>query len=397
MSDKHRPRRAKGGVIPPSSAPVASASEPAPKRVRSRRFRIIVIALAALTTVLMVAGIVAYGYINRLQTVFEEERNVIEELDDLDDDTAYRTSEGTVNVLLLGSDSRGDEEEQYRQETGEEGERSDAIMLVHIPEDRSGIYVMSIMRDLWVDIPGQGQGRVNSALSAGGLELAVDTVEDMLYTHIDHVVTINFDGFEDLTTALGGVYVENPRSFSAGQQNPAFYPEGSIRLEGSSALRFVRERKSFPTSDHIRVENQQLVMRAIASRFLSGDTLTNPQRIFGVLEAILPYMEMDSALDADTIVSYALGMTNLRGSDIHTFTMPAGEPHTTSGGAQVILPDEEMMGLLRESLADENMGEFMRYTESLDPDPGTIAAPDDEEPLGLHVGRQLGQSISRDG
>lgn len=365
--------------------------------MRSRRFRIIVIALAALTTVLMVAGIVAYGYINRLQTVFEEERNVIEELDDLDDDTAYRTSEGTVNVLLLGSDSRGDEEEQYRQETGEEGERSDAIMLVHIPEDRSGIYVMSIMRDLWVDIPGQGQGRVNSALSAGGLELAVDTVEDMLYTHIDHVVTINFDGFEDLTTALGGVYVENPRSFSAGQQNPAFYPEGSIRLEGSSALRFVRERKSFPTSDHIRVENQQLVMRAIASRFLSGDTLTNPQRIFGVLEAILPYMEMDSALDADTIVSYALGMTNLRGSDIHTFTMPAGEPHTTSGGAQVILPDEEMMGLLRESLADENMGEFMRYTESLDPDPGTIAAPDDEEPLGLHVGRQLGQSISRDG
>lgn len=170
--------------------------------MRSRRFRIIVIALAALTTVLMVAGIVAYGYINRLQTVFEEERNVIEELDDLDDDTAYRTSEGTVNVLLLGSDSRGDEEEQYRQETGEEGERSDAIMLVHIPEDRSGIYVMSIMRDLWVDIPGQGQGRVNSALSAGGLELAVDTVEDMLYTHIDHVVTINFDGFEDLTTAL---------------------------------------------------------------------------------------------------------------------------------------------------------------------------------------------------
>ncbi len=397
MSEKHRPRRAKGGVIPSGSASVDSAPEPTPKKHRSRRFRITIITLAVLTTFVVVAGIVAYGYINRLQTVFEEERNVIEELDDLDDDTAYRTAEGTVNVLLLGSDSRGENEEEYRQETGEEGERSDAMMLVHIPEDRSGIYVMSIMRDLWVDVPGEGEGRINTALSAGGLDLAVDTVEDLLYTHIDHVVTIDFDGFEDLTTELGGVYVDNPRSFSAGQQNPAFYPEGSIRLEGSSALRFVREWKSFPTSDHIRVENQQLVMRAIAERFLSGDTLTNPQRIFGVLEAILPYMEMDSGLDADTIVSYALDMTNLRGNDIHTFTMPAGEPYTTSGGAQVILPDEEMMDLLRESLADENMGDFMRHTESLEGEPGTIAVPDDDEPLGLQVGRHLGQSISRDG
>lgn len=398
MSEQHRPRRAKGGVIPPSSASTAADADAGSKKPRSRRSRIIIVSLAVLATVVIVAGAVAFGYINRLQAVFEEERNVIEELDDLDDETAYRTAEGTVNILLLGSDSRGEEEQEYREATGEGGERSDAMMLVHIPEDRSGVYVMSIMRDLWIDIPGEGQGRINSALSAGGLDLAVDTVEDLLYTHIDHVVTIDFDGFEDLTTALGGVYVDNPRPFTAGQQNPAFYPEGSIRLEGSSALRFVRERQAFPTSDNIRVENQQLVMRAIAERFLSGDTLTNPQRVVGVLESILPYMEMDSALDADTIVSYALDMTNFRGSDIHTFTMPVGEPFTTSGGAEVILPDEEMMDMLRESLADEDMGSFMRYTEALEGETGTgtFADADDDEPVSLDLGRQFGDSLSRE-
>ena len=398
MSDKHRPRRAKGGVIPPAPASASPETAPAPEKRRGRRFRIIIISVAVLTALVVVAGVVAYSYVNRLQTVFEEERNVIEELDSLDDETAYRTPEGTVNILLLGSDNRGEDEADYRAETGEEGERSDAMMLVHIPEDRSGVYVMSIMRDLWVDVPGEGQGRINSALSVGGLDLAVDTVEDLLYTHIDHVVTIDFDGFEDLTTALGGVYVDNPRPFAAGQQNPAFYPEGTIRLEGSSALRFVRERKSFPTSDHIRVENQQLVMRAIAERFLSGDTLTNPQRVVGVLEAILPYMEMDSALNADTIVGYALDMTNLRGSDIHTFTMPAGEPHTTPGGAEVILPDEDMMDLLRRSLSNENMGGFMTYMEAQDGEvgTGTFTLTEDDDSLGVQVGRQLGEGFSPD-
>ncbi|WP_300345146.1 LCP family protein [Nesterenkonia sp.] len=353
--DPHRPRRARGGVVP-EAAPAA----PSPRR---RRRRIAAIVVAAVAVAAAVAVVISLGYLSRLQGTFEDNRNVIEGLEDLDDDTAYRTPEGTTNILLLGSDSRGDTEQEYRAITGEGGERSDVIMLVHIPEDRSGVYVMSIMRDLWVEVPGHGEGRINSAFSAGGLELAVDTVEEMLYTHIDHVVTIDFEGFSDLTTALGGVYVDNPRSFSAGQRNPAFYPEGTIRLQGSDALRFVRERKSFAMGDHVRVENQQLVLRAIVERFLSGDTLTNPERILDVLESILPFMSMDGSLDADTVVGYAMEMRNLRSSDIHMFTMPVGQNHETSGGAQVILPDEEKMQLLQRSLQHQNLDGFMAYLE----------------------------------
>lgn len=370
-SEPHRPRRARGG----NSQEQADESTPR----RSRRRWIIWIILAAVAVILVVAVVVALTYMGRLQSAFEDNRNVIDDLEDLDDDSAYRTPEGTTNILLLGSDSRGDSEEEYREATGEGGERSDAIMLVHIPEDRSGAYVMSIMRDLWVEVPGHGEGRVNSAMSAGGYELTVDTVEDMLYTHIDHVVTIDFEGFSDLTAALGGVYVDNPRAFSAGQRNPAFYPEGDIRLEGSDALRFVRERSSFDTGDHVRVENQQLVLRGIVQRFLSGDTLTNPERVIGVVDAILPFMEMDSGLDAETLTGYAMDMRDLRSDDIHMLTMPTGEPTVTTGGAQVILPDEDMMRVLQLSLQNENMDGFMEYVERTEQADGeTLNDPDEQ-------------------
>lgn len=381
--EPHRPRRARGGAVPAAPA----AEEPDPPK--SRRRRIIIILLAVVAAILVVAVVVALTYVSRLQSAFDDNRNVIEGLDDLEDESSYRTPEGTTNILLLGSDSRGESETQYRDATGEDGERSDVIMLVHIPADRSGVYVMSIMRDLWLEVPGHGQGRINSALATGGLELVVDTVEDALYTHIDHVATIDFEGFSDLTTALGGVYVDNPRAFSAGQRNPAFYPEGDIRLEGSDALRFVRERKSFATGDYVRVENQQLMLRGIVQRFLSSDTLANPERVIGVMEAILPYMELDSGLDdTDTIVGYAMDMRNLRADDIEMFTMPTGEQTVTTGGAQVVLPDEEMMQVLRLSLQNENMEGFVEYLEQSQDGEGEDLSDDEDE--AADVGEQLG-------
>ena len=361
-TEPHRPRRAKGGFA--GAGPSAEDQPEAAEEPTSRRKRITAIVLSVLALLRIAAVVVALLYVDRLQSAFEDNRNVIEGLDDLDDDSAYRTSEGTINILLMGSDSRGESEEEYRSSTGEGGERSDVQQHQHIPEDRSGAYVMSIMRDLWVEVPGQGMGRVNSALAAGGRSLVVDTVEEMLYTHIDHVASIDFEGFSDLTTALDGVYVDNPRAFSAGQRNPAFYPEGDIRLDGSDALRFVRERKAFDRGDHVRVENQQLMLRGIVQRFLSGDTLGNPERVIDVLESILPYMEMDAGVDTDTLVGYAMDLRNLRADDIHMFTMPTGENTVTTGGAQVILPNEDMMQVLQLSLQNENMDGFMDYMET---------------------------------
>lgn len=379
----HRPRRARGGVF-------TEDQEDQGQSKRRQRRRILIWFSVGLVAVLAIGATVAGLYVRQLQTTFNENRTVIDELQ-LDDQTSYDSPEGSMNMLLLGSDSRGEEEAEYRTGTGEGAERSDTIMFAHIPEDRSGIYIMSIMRDLWLDIPGYGEGRVNTALGAGGIPLVVDTVNELLQTRIDHVAVIDFDGFEDLTAALGGIYVDNPRSFSAGTRNPDFYPEGTIRLEGSDALRFVRERKAFDTGDFVRVENQQMVVRAIIDRFLSSDTLTSPARIMDVVESFAPYLRVDDDLRAETLAGYALDMTDLRTSDVHFFTMPMGENATTTGGAEVILPNPEAIAMLQRALAEEDMDGFLEWMESGDGDdlseyPDLLEPPEDE---GAHAEEEL--------
>lgn len=336
---------------------------------RRRRRRALLIAAASVASLLIVALVAGGLYVRNLQNTFDDNRNILDFT--LDGDSEGRTEDGTVNMLLLGSDSRG-EGLDTADNKGEDGERSDTMMFVHIPADRSGVYVMSIVRDLWVDIPGEGEGRINTALDLGGYPLVVDTVEELLDTHIDHIGIIDFTGFEDLTTALGGVYVENSVSFSAGQHNPTFYPEGTIRLQGNDALRYVRERKSFVQGDFMRVQNQQRVVKAIIDRFLSADTLTNPQRVNDAVEGIVPYLTLDEGLDASTVGGYALEMRNLRSSDIHMFTIPTGDQMVTGGGAYVLEEDRSATEVLRRSLRTENLDGFLTYmdarNEALDED-----------------------------
>lgn len=375
----HRPRRVRRDLGAAASQGPQQSKRP-PKESRKQppevsrkhtrkqqgagRRRRIALWAAGGAAVLVIAALVVAGlYVRQLQTDFDDNRNVLQM--HMGDETVDRTNDDVINMLLLGSDSRGAGLD-LADVKGEDGERSDTMMFVHIPADRSGVYVMSIVRDLWVDVPGEGQGRINSALDAGGYELVVDTVEEVLDTHIDHVALIDFNGFEDLTTALGGVYVDNPISFSAGQVNPSIYPQGTIRLQGDDALRYVRERKSFTDGDFMRVQNQQRVVEAIINRFLSAETLTNPQRVSAAVNGIVPYLWMDEALDATTVGEYALQLRAIRSEDIHMFTIPTGEPTVTSGGAQVILKDEETLELLNRSLRHENLDGFLSYMETRD-------------------------------
>src|SRR5699024_9390725 len=155
---------------------------------------------------------------------------------------------------------------------------------------------------------------------------------------IDHMVVVDFDGFGDLTRALGGVEIENDVAFSAGQVNPSYYPEGNIRLEGTAALRFVRERKAFIDGYYQRVNNHQKFLTGIAAGILDSNRLTNPATISAMVRSFTPYLTVDESLDAGTLVSYGLSMNNLRHSAIHSFTIPNTGTGTTEGGASVVWP-----------------------------------------------------------
>lgn len=271
------------------------------------------------------------------------------------DQTTDAFDDGEMNILVLGSDAREDEDA--------EEQRSDTMMLVHIPESRDEAYVMSIMRDLWVEIPDVGMSKINSAQSYGGYPLTISTIEGLTGAEIDHMVVVDFDGFRDLTSALGGVEIENDMAFSAGQVNPSYYPEGNIRLEGTDALRFVRERKAFIDGDYQRVKNQQKFLTGIAAEILDSKTLTNPATISAMVRSFTPYLTVDESLDADTLVSYGLSMNKLRPSAIHSFTIPNTGTGTTEGGASVVWPDEEALADMRTAMREGTMVEYVEELE----------------------------------
>ncbi|WP_313816507.1 LCP family protein [Citricoccus sp.] len=335
-------------------------------RARRRRHTVrnaFIVVAALLVVVLVFVGV----YVSSIAATFNDKRQTV----DAGIATSEATTDGALNVLVMGSDSRG-EGMDTAENKGEEGERSDTLMLVHIPEDRQNVYVMSIVRDLWVEIPGHGERKVNAALGLGGYPLVTSTVENMLGVNIDHLAVIDFEGFNGLTSALGGVQVCNPQSFSSGQVNPSFFPRGEILLEGSDALRYVRERKAFLGGDFERVANQQRFVSAMVDQILTVDTLANPQKLMGVVNSIVPFITVDDGLDAATIAGYGLQLNGIRTDDIETFTVPHGDPAEGPGGASIVLQDEAAIEQLRQALQADDLDSYLAGDDATD------AAAEDE-------------------
>ncbi|MGO1884273.1 MAG: LCP family protein, partial [Citricoccus sp.] len=202
-----------------------------------------------------------------------------------------------------------------------------------------------------------------------GYPLVTATVEDLLGVNIDHLAVIDFEGFNGLTEALGGVEVCNPNAFSSGQVNPSYFPEGEILLQGPDALRYVRERKAFLGGDFERVANQQRFVSAMVDQILTVDTLANPQRVMTVVDSIVPFISVDEGLDAGTIAGYGLQLNGIRSDDIETFTIPHGPPAEGPGGASIVLQDEEALPELRRALQQDRLGEYLSPDDA-EPSPG---------------------------
>ena len=189
-------------------------------------------------------------------------------------------------------------------------------MLVHLAGDGKHAYGISLMRDLWVPIPGYGEAKINSALELGGVPLAVKTVESLLGQKIQHAVMIDFEGFRGITDALGGVEVNNPVEFTADFDTHQHFPAGVIKLQGQRALEFVRERHSFADGDFTRVANQQLFLRSTLAKLLSAGTLTNPVTMYKLVNTASKYITVDKGLNATALASLVYSMRNVRMQDV---------------------------------------------------------------------------------
>lgn len=324
-----------------------------PRRKPKRRLWIVLISVASV--LLLAAGAVtAYGL--SLSHTFNKTEKIPQAFPKESDRPAPLIGEAAKaqNILLLGSDTRGSVGGDLNDIRGQ---RSDTMMIVHIPADRKGVQVMSVMRDSWVTIAGHGDAKINAALSYGGMPLVVQTLESLIGVRIDHVAIVDFQGFKGITNALGGVTVNNPIAFDSGNVKGYQFAQGPIKLNGAEALAYVRERYAFSDGDYQRVRNQQLYLKAVLGAVLSTDTLTNPVKISNLVGAIVPYLTVDKGFDSAYVSGLAVEMRNVRMGDVRFFTLPTTGTGMI-GDQSVVLLDDDQVALVKKAFQTDTLDEY---------------------------------------
>ncbi|WP_461418761.1 LCP family protein [Gordonia sp. GN26] len=319
---------------PPAAGPPPAAKPPRPRRRRRRSLRVgKILLILLLVFVLGSAGLLFY-YDSRLDRI-----------DALPAYAGRPSDTPGTNWLIVGTDSRSDlsDDQRTNLSTGDaDGSRTDTIMLVHNPPGNGKATVVSIPRDLYVEIPGNGSLKVNASYNIGGPQLLVQTVENLTGIHIDHYAEIGFGGFDTLVDAVGGVdmCIDQPLNDpKAGLR----LSKGCHHLNGRQALGLVRTR-AFPRADLERVINQRKFLAALVSRATSPGVLFNPFRLFGFIGGAIDSLTVD---ERDHIWNLASLMFALR--DPVTTTTPTGESIYTDDGLALPVTEttEQFFGLLR--------------------------------------------------
>ncbi len=216
-------------------------------------------------------------------------------------------AERACNYLLIGSDSRAGLTPEQQAQFGNEddvggGERADTVMLVHTDPVRRKTVILSFPRDLWVQIPGVGWGKLNSAFSGGvsgeGPLTVAKTIANLTGLRIDHFLYIDFQGFQSAVDELGGVqmcppaYLANAEGRIIDEYSSLDIAPGCQRMDGATALAFVRARH-LPCDnvpDFSRIGRQQQFFRALITQMLRPGQIV---RAVGLIQPVLSVLRRD--------------------------------------------------------------------------------------------------------
>ena len=244
------------------------------------------------------------------------------------------------NFLVVGSDSRaGLDDLTNFGAVG--GARGDVVMIVRLDPKTSEAEMLSIPRDLYVDIPGNGMNKINAAYAFGGPPLLVETVRENLGIEINHYVEIDFVGFQALVDELGGIEIAFPyqaRDLKSGLD----VGSGSQTLNGDQALAYARSRSyqelqngswvSVDANDIGRTARQQEVIRAIVAELKSPSSIAEAGSL---ATAMGQHMTIDSRLASTSVASLVWDFKGILTGDVKG----ADAAHENSKHKRIFGPD----------------------------------------------------------
>lgn len=338
-----------------------SDNEPQPRtKPGPRKGRKLLLGILAF---LVLAAVVAGGFLFNLARTFDSNSTKIETAFPAESNRPQKSApvdgKAAMNILILGSDSRGASETEAANGVASD-QRADTLMLMHIPADRQKIYTISVMRDLWVDIPGHGNAKINAALALGGVPLMVQTMESIFKQRIDHVAMVDFEGFKGLTDALGGVEIDVKIPFEPTHLKGHYFDAGKQIMSGEEALAFVRERYAFADGDYQRVRDQQEFLKAILRKTMDANTLANPLTVNSLVSSVSPFIGVDKGLDAASLAGLAVELRNIRQDGVTMFTLPTKGIGTSADGQSIVLTDPAAIESIAAALKQDRMDSYVR-------------------------------------
>lgn len=313
-----------------------------------RNWKILVISGVAAVVALVVLGA---GYAYSKVSSYDQNLKREDPFSKITGGRPAKTVDGSMNILVVGSDN-ADDSRGYQ---GVAGQRTDSIMIVHIPASQDKAYLVSIPRDTYVTIPehkgkGGGKDKINAAYTYGGAELLVRTVEKFSDVKLDHVITVGFEGFKTMTAAVGGVDVMVDQTTTDTRSKRTF-KKGMNHLEGEAALDFVRQRYGLPNGDFDRQKRQQVFAKALLKKATSTGTLTNPTKLDAFITAATKSVTVDQSF---SLPDMAMQFKNLRSDDI-TFLATPNSGTETIDGVSYVRADKEKASAMFTAMKSDKM------------------------------------------
>jgi LCP family protein required for cell wall assembly len=261
-----------------------------------------------------------------------------------------------TTYLVVGSDSRQNLSKAERKRLGTggvAGQRTDTIMLLHVPDGGGPKVLLSIPRDSYVRIPGHGRNKINAAYAFGGEALLVKTVEQATGLHVDTYAETGLGGFADVVDAVGGVEVCVKRALKDAKAH-INVKKGCQTMDGKTALGYARARYSDPRGDLGRVERQRQVLAAIAKKTFSPGVIAQPWRGLPAAKAGGGALTFDKDAGPLDIERFLMAMRATSGGEGLSLTVPISNPDLrTPAGSSVAWDDAQAAKVFDAIRADD--------------------------------------------
>ncbi len=320
------------------------------RRKKSVFRRVVLIIVLAIIGLLIAGGLYVYSLLDKVQeNPLKEtpEELGVSEIAPREDDT------GVINILLFGVDARSLNERS----------RSDTIMIASIDTKNNAVKLTSLMRDMYVEIPGKGKNRINAAYALGGPALAIKTVNTNFDMNITRYATVNFYSLEKIIDQIGGITIDVKKNeidplnacirelnrLDPSNKGSYVTSAGRQTLNGRQAVAYSRIRK-VGRDDFQRTERQRTVMNEMFKKAKSVGVLKLP----GLAEAILPNVETN--ITKSEMISLGITAVQHSGNAIEQYRLPVDGTYQSQSinGMAVLVPDmEENKKLLHEFIYGE--------------------------------------------